>query len=93
MSKKKQETTDTYNNMNGAQKHHAGQLKPDFLKNIYYIKSPPLWCSETGKNNSLSKKSEQWLPQGGGLTGKRKEELSEVMEIFYILIETQVIKV
>ena len=52
MSKKKQETTDTYNNMNGAQKHHAGQLKPDFLKSIYYIKSPPLWSSETGKTNS-----------------------------------------
>lgn len=52
ISKKKQETTDTYNNTNGAQKHHAGQLKPDFLKNTYYIKSPPLWSSETGKANS-----------------------------------------
>lgn len=40
ISKKKQETTDTYNNTNGAQKHHAGQLKPDFYKKYILYKKP-----------------------------------------------------
>lgn len=41
-------------------------------KSIHYIQIPSLWNSTTGKTNSWWKKSGEWLPQGGGLTGKRK---------------------
>lgn len=67
--------------MNEAQKHHAGQKKPDIKK--YTLHTNPIFVKFYNRQNQfMVKEIRRVVASGWGTDWEEKEELSEVMEIF-----------